>query len=309
MPPRSSHRALGRGCFDSRWTRALPAGKRVAGIASFRSAACAVICAATGAVTFTGTTSAGVTFLSTYRATELAPSPWVPWCGQLVASSDPGVFTVADVAGCGDQVARSHQDSYIVPGGFVTGSGQVLLLANPGAPIAKSRSSIDCRFVLSSVATIDIDGVLTATGDFETRSTVLVAHDDDGASEPILIEQASSDDDAAPEVPIDATIVLPAGEYRFLVESFASRVPGTGLFFGNSTFEIEALFSAGNTLCPADLSADGMIDGADLGLMLIGWNDANPAYDLNGDGLVDGSDLAELLATWGACEDGRETPG
>jgi len=48
-----------------------------------------------------------------------------------------------------------------------------------------------------------------------------------------------------------------------------------------------------------DLNADGIIDGADLGLLLGAWNGDGPA-DLNGDGVVDGADLGVLLGGWTA---------
>jgi hypothetical protein len=53
--------------------------------------------------------------------------------------------------------------------------------------------------------------------------------------------------------------------------------------------------------CPADFDASGVVDGADLGLLLLQWNTTNPAYDLNNDGIVDGGDLGILLVNWGAC--------
>ncbi|MHC4975661.1 MAG: GC-type dockerin domain-anchored protein [Planctomycetota bacterium] len=52
---------------------------------------------------------------------------------------------------------------------------------------------------------------------------------------------------------------------------------------------------------PADLNADGTVDGADLGLFLATWGSSDPTTDLNGDGTVDGSDLGLLLSTWGPC--------
>jgi polyhydroxybutyrate depolymerase len=58
---------------------------------------------------------------------------------------------------------------------------------------------------------------------------------------------------------------------------------------------------AGCTLCPADISGDGSIDGADLGMLLAAWGSADPASDLDGNGSVDGADLGMLLAAWGAC--------
>ena len=45
---------------------------------------------------------------------------------------------------------------------------------------------------------------------------------------------------------------------------------------------------------PADLNGDGAVDGAELGLLLIGWNTSGPG-DINNDGVVDGADLGLLL--------------
>jgi hypothetical protein len=49
-----------------------------------------------------------------------------------------------------------------------------------------------------------------------------------------------------------------------------------------------------------DFNLDGIVDGADLGVMLALWGIKNPEIgDLNGDGVVDGADLAVLLGNWG----------
>jgi hypothetical protein len=45
-----------------------------------------------------------------------------------------------------------------------------------------------------------------------------------------------------------------------------------------------------------DLNGDGVVDGADLGLLLASWD--TPDADLNGDGTTDGADLGLLLASW-----------
>ncbi|MFG0257744.1 MAG: choice-of-anchor tandem repeat NxxGxxAF-containing protein [Phycisphaerales bacterium JB043] len=59
---------------------------------------------------------------------------------------------------------------------------------------------------------------------------------------------------------------------------------------------------ASEALCPADLTGDGQVDGADLSVLLASWGACSgcPA-DLDGDGQVDGADLSILLAAWGAC--------
>jgi hypothetical protein len=49
---------------------------------------------------------------------------------------------------------------------------------------------------------------------------------------------------------------------------------------------------------PADLNGDGVVNGADLGLLLSAWGSGGLG-DLDGSGTVDGSDLGLLLAAWG----------
>jgi len=53
--------------------------------------------------------------------------------------------------------------------------------------------------------------------------------------------------------------------------------------------------------CPADLTMDRAIDGADVALMLAGWGRQESAGDVDGNGDIDGQDLAIVLATWGPC--------
>lgn len=47
-----------------------------------------------------------------------------------------------------------------------------------------------------------------------------------------------------------------------------------------------------------DLNGDGVVNGADLGILLSSWGQPGGAADLNGDQYVDGGDLGELLAAW-----------
>jgi len=61
----------------------------------------------------------------------------------------------------------------------------------------------------------------------------------------------------------------------------------------------------GNTICDCtgDLTADGIVNGADLGVMLSAWGGCTGgcAADLNRDGVVNGADLGVLLSGWGVC--------
>lgn len=54
--------------------------------------------------------------------------------------------------------------------------------------------------------------------------------------------------------------------------------------------------------CPADLNDDGIVDGADLGVMLGSWGPCGACIaNINGQGGVDGADLGILLGSWGPC--------
>lgn len=50
---------------------------------------------------------------------------------------------------------------------------------------------------------------------------------------------------------------------------------------------------------PGDLNGDGVVNAADLALLLNAWGSTNPAADLNDDGIVNGVDLGILLNAWG----------
>ena len=49
-----------------------------------------------------------------------------------------------------------------------------------------------------------------------------------------------------------------------------------------------------------DLNGDGVVNGADLGILLNAWGQSGVPADLDGNGLVDGGDLALLLTNWSA---------
>jgi hypothetical protein len=64
-----------------------------------------------------------------------------------------------------------------------------------------------------------------------------------------------------------------------------------------------ATIDLGPAPCPADLTGDGVVSGADIAALLGAWGPCSgscPA-DFTGDGAVTGADLAVLLAAWGNC--------
>ncbi|MCA9284507.1 MAG: hypothetical protein KDA22_04790, partial [Phycisphaerales bacterium] len=80
------------------------------------------------------------------------------------------------------------------------------------------------------------------------------------------------------------------GSYAGAVEIVSNAAPSPYVFSVVGEVASESLVG--------DLNGDGVIDGADLGLLLAVWGTSNQDADLNGDGVVDGSDLGVLLGLW-----------
>ena len=53
--------------------------------------------------------------------------------------------------------------------------------------------------------------------------------------------------------------------------------------------------------CPADVDGNGVINGGDLGLLLLDWGSNAARSDLNRDGLVNGADVGLMLLAWWPC--------
>lgn len=58
--------------------------------------------------------------------------------------------------------------------------------------------------------------------------------------------------------------------------------------------------AAGVALCPADITGDGLINVADLMIVIANWG-AVGAGDTNNNGTVDVSDLLLVISNWGSC--------
>ena len=73
-------------------------------------------------------------------------------------------------------------------------------------------------------------------------------------------------------------------------------VDETNLFLSGAC--VESACEVCFTTDPADLNFDGIVDGADMTLLLGGWGGSGPG-DLDHSGIVDGGDLTRLLGSWG----------
>ena len=66
-----------------------------------------------------------------------------------------------------------------------------------------------------------------------------------------------------------------------------------------------AATTCSNPPCLGDLNGDGIVNGADQGLLFAAWGAHSPTYihpaDFNQDMVVNGEDLGILMAAWGDC--------
>jgi hypothetical protein len=94
-------------------------------------------------------------------------------------------------------------------------------------------------------------------------------------------------------VPAGATLVT--NGHRIYAE--AATIEGT------VSNPADVIVVPGDPPCVADLFIDGVVNGADLGVVLAGWGPcpASCPADINGDGIVNAFDLSFILAGWGPC--------
>ncbi|MFZ9916169.1 MAG: choice-of-anchor Q domain-containing protein, partial [Phycisphaerales bacterium] len=126
------------------------------------------------------------------------------------------------------------------------------------------------------------------------------------ASDPLFVDQAARDfrlQAGSPAIDSGANALVPvgttvdhAGQPRFVDDpSVADSGAGTAPIGDRGALERQA---PPPPACPADLDNSGLVDAADLAVLLAGWGGPG-ASDLDGSGSTDAADLATLLAAWG----------
>ncbi|RLS21737.1 MAG: hypothetical protein DWH71_04060 [Planctomycetota bacterium] len=92
--------------------------------------------------------------------------------------------------------------------------------------------------------------------------------------------------------PFDLPTIFPAGQVARLLIS-GTFADGSSTTTGSSSLVMNGV------LAPiiGDINGDGVVNGADLGLLLSGWGQPGPT-DLNNDGITNGFDLGVLLTNW-----------
>jgi hypothetical protein len=104
---------------------------------------------------------------------------------------------------------------------------------------------------------------------------------------------ACNDDACDGQSRIQAVLAC-GGTYLIRVGAFAANG------FGAGTISIAEGPLPCDAPCRADVTNDRLVNGSDLGTLLLNWGGTGPG-DLDGSGSVNGADIALLLSQWGPC--------
>lgn len=197
-----------------------------------------------------------------------------------------GGFTIPIPLGSMDVTAFSVvQTSAASPGIlFDNGDGTFTLAATVEAELTLSASFLgEPLEIPAQIVLVPIGGVLTLSAE----GALLTA-----SIEQTLSESTPLEIDPFVDLPLPLPTLLPPGGTANLLLS--GTVEALTL-----DFSLDAtLVATGSAECvPADLTCDGTVDGADLGVLLDAWGSSGPG-DLDGSGEVDGADLGLLLGEW-----------
>jgi len=128
------------------------------------------------------------------------------------------------------------------------------------------------------------------------EDSMLVLHSTDGVSWSLL-EEVSQSATAWVEASFRiGDFVAPPSAFKL---RFVARDLGAGSLVEAAIDDL-SIEAAACAPSAADLNSDGVVNGADLALLLGAWGACSEcAADITGDGIVNGADLAALLGAWG----------
>ena len=150
----------------------------------------------------------------------------------------------------------------------------------------------------------DVGAVYEGWLDVPTTGTwTLFTTSDDGSRLLIGSTEVVSNDGLHGMQERSGAIALGAGRHALRIEFF-ERGGGAGLIAQwQGPGVVKAPIPAasllhGGSVEPADLDRNGVVNGADLAILLGSWGQSGSSGDINRDGAIDGQDLAILLSAW-----------
>ncbi len=175
---------------------------------------------------------------------------------------------------------------------YLAGTSPNINFASTGGNFAGSGAADNVGAVWTGWLRVDAPGLYT-----------LFVNSDDGSRLRVGNQVVVNNDGLHGMVEASGTIALAAGKHAVTVEFFEAgggagciaSIAGPGL--AKQVIPSSRL-SRGGTVNRFDLTLDGRVNGADLGVLLGAWGSADPYADLNGNGTVDGADLGGLLGAW-----------
>jgi hypothetical protein len=211
-------------------------------------------------------------------------------------------------------------DGYSIGGDYAVSASSSLILPDPvwwlrvggDADIAIDSAS---RFVMDQ-ATLEMTGV----GDAPTQTLEVFARDFGAVNEGFatsnyllgalrirggasvgLVDSHNNAPGKGGEAIYTNELFVPAG--ATLVTNGYRIYTRAATIAGTVSDPADVIVVPGTPPCPADIVADGVVNAADLALLLTNWGQCagSCTADLNGNGSVDAADLAALLTAWGPC--------
>ena len=214
-------------------------------------------------------------------------------------------------------------DGYSIGGDYVVSASSSIVLPDPvwwlrvggDFDVAINDAS---RFVMDQ-ATLELTGISDAptqaveviaadlgpvNAGFSTTNFLLGALRIRAGATVHLVDAHDNAPGAGNEAIYVNSLVVPAG--ATLVTNGLKVYTRAATIGGSVSNLADVVVVPGTPPCIADLYRDGIVNGADLGILLAGWGTCGTgscAADLNGDGQVNGADLGIVLAGWGVCAD------
>lgn len=208
---------------------------------------------------------------------------------------DGGTLTIAALDGPEPSCAISDESTTPkVSDALLDGNGLVVLELDPPATafytyFGSLASGHSATMLLSSAVDTLVDALSTPAS---THSSLAAGM---GFTSSIPIARIEFTTTEPGPVLVGAFVGLLAGEPSLGTIDLGNYA-GPG---GSGVIQLDFACTFAGRACAADLDGDGVVSGADLGILLGAWGTG--AADLSGDGVVDGGDLGLLLGMWGAC--------
>ncbi|HMN96293.1 MAG TPA: hypothetical protein PKC90_07415 [Phycisphaerales bacterium] len=216
--------------------------------------------------------------------------------GRAVISSEA-------VAAAGDVSLLVYTESTSNPTLFTQGSLRASINVVDSNALLLARGSFAGTGYVVSFRPTDGALILARSDSFQSQTVLVSAVTPYGSGQDLVLELSTvgsviSANVRAANEPASAATVIAVIDGTYAEGGFALGVDGPAVIDRPAPLHVEfgdVWFTP--FVSVADLNDDGVVDGADLGILLGNWGGGGVG-DLNGDGIVDGADLGILLSSW-----------